>query len=139
MRNTDTTIQILLAEDNPGDVLLVRDALESEHLDFELTVKRDGHEMLKFLEFIESGQALCPGIVLLDLNLPKYSGAFLLERFRESSVCAHVPVVIVTSSDSQKDRQTATRLRASGYFRKPSDYDEFMRLGGIVRALLAKG
>jgi len=128
--------QILLAEDNPGDVYLVRDALEAEHLDFALIVKNDGEQMLKFIAAVEAGQASCPGIVLLDLNLPKYSGAFLLQKLRESGACANVPVVIVTSSDSQKDRQIAIRFHAAAYFRKPTDYDEFMRLGGIVRELL---
>jgi chemotaxis family two-component system response regulator Rcp1 len=131
------SLTVILAEDNPGDVFLVKAALQSEKLDAELMVKKDGKELLSFLEKVEAGEAACPDVVLLDLNLPKYSGALLLEKLREG-ICREVPVVIVTSSDSPRDREVAKRFRASGYFRKPTDYDEFMKLGGIVRAVAAR-
>jgi DNA-binding response OmpR family regulator len=114
----------------------VRTALETEKLDVNLVVKKDGEEMLDWMKIIEAGKAERPEIVLLDLNLPKYSGAVLLENMRRSHTFDDVPVVVVTSSDSPKDREVAFRYHASSYFRKPSDYDEFMRLGGIVRSLL---
>jgi CheY-like chemotaxis protein len=129
--------RIVLAEDNPGDVLLVRIALESENLDAALSVKKDGQEMLDWIEEIETGNEQCPDLILLDLNLPKYTGAVLLQKLRASMKCAEIPVVIVTSSDSPKDREVATRL-GTGYFRKPSDFEEFKRLGGIVRTLVGR-
>ncbi len=127
---------VLLAEDNPGDVYLVRSALSNAQLDVELTVKQDGEELLAFLEAAEAGEASCPDVVLLDLNLPRYGGALLLEKLRQSRRCAHLPIVVVTSSDSPGDRDLASRFGANAYFTKPTDYDEFMRIGSIVRALL---
>ena len=129
-------VRIWLAEDNPGDVFLVRSAIQAQHLLADLIVMKDGQEALARLEAIEYGKEECPDLVLLDLNLPKYTGSAVLERMRSSSRLAELPVVIVTSSDAPRDRELATRFRASSYFRKPNDFDEFMRLGDIVRGLL---
>jgi DNA-binding response OmpR family regulator len=93
--------------------------------------------MRGWIDAIDAGDEQCPDLILLDLNLPKFTGAVLLEKLRACKKCAEIPVVIVTSSDSPKDREVATRL-GSGYFRKPSDFEQFMLLGGIVRALLAR-
>jgi CheY-like chemotaxis protein len=131
------TVYVLLAEDNPGDVLLVREALQRQPFEAELIVKHDGEQMLVFIESVDTGAVLCPDIVLLDLNLPKRNGEFLLERMHQSPLCSQVPIVIVSSSASPKDRETAARLGASTYFQKPSDYDEFLRLGEVVRQLLS--
>jgi DNA-binding response OmpR family regulator len=126
----------VLAEDNPADVFLVRTAFDAEKLDLDLVVKKDGEEMLNLIEAVESGLAPRPDIVLIDINLPKYSGAVLLEKMREGHACANIPVVIVTSSDSPVDRALASRFHISRYFRKPTDLYEFMRLGRIVRELI---
>lgn len=130
-------VSLLLAEDNPGDVFLVREALKQERLDHELVIQGDGEQMLQYIHQIDSGRVTCPDLVLLDLNLPKANGAALLARVRQSPVCGHVPVVIVTSSDAVKDREATARLGASTYFRKPTDYDGFMKLGPIIRNLMA--
>ena len=126
-------VHILLAEDNPGDVLLIREALKSGGFDFDLIVQADGERMLDYIDKIDSGEKLCPDVVLLDLNLPKRNGGLLLARMRSSKRCGHVPVIVVTSSDSKKDRDMAERLGASDYFRKANDFDEFMLLGAIVK------
>ena len=126
-------MNVLLAEDNPGDVILIREALKEVGFDFELTVQNDGERMLSHIDRIDNGELGCPDLVLLDLNLPKAGGHTLLERMRASGRCQLVPVIIVTSSDSPKDRDLAVRLGASDYFRKASDYDEFMRLGTVVK------
>ncbi|MBC7924455.1 MAG: response regulator [Bryobacteraceae bacterium] len=128
-------VHILIAEDNAGDVLLIQEALQFEKLDSKLIVHTDGEQMLRYIERIDAGEISCPDIVLLDLNLPKKNGHVLLERMKQSLVCGHVPVVIVTSSNSPADRQTAARLGVTEYLRKPSDFDEFMRLGALVRKL----
>jgi chemotaxis family two-component system response regulator Rcp1 len=120
-------------------VFLVETALRLENLDAELTVAADGEKMLQLLEEMEAGKTPRPDIVLLDLNLPRYSGAELLERLRQSPQCGQTPVIIMTSSDAPCDRDVALRLRANGYFRKPSDYAEFMRLGGLVRCFAPGG
>jgi chemotaxis family two-component system response regulator Rcp1 len=131
------TISVLLAEDNPGDVLLVREALQRQPFEAELVVRHDGEQALVYIENVDTGEVPCPDVVLLDLNLPKRNGEFLLERMRRSPLCSQVPIVIVSSSASPKDRETAARLGASTYFQKPSDYDEFMSLGAVVRQLLS--
>lgn len=126
-------LRVLLAEDNPGDVLLIREALLGGGIDFELTVQEDGELMLAHIDDIEQGRIRCPDIVLLDLNLPKRNGDVLLQRMRSSPSCKNVPVIVVTSSDSKRDRDLVAQLGASDYFRKANDYDEFMRLGAIVK------
>jgi two-component system, chemotaxis family, response regulator Rcp1 len=130
-------IQVLLAEDNPGDVYLVREALSLEKLEFELLVRSDGEQMSDFIDEIDTGALPCPDVVLLDLNLPRRSGVSVLERLRQSTLCGEVPVIVVTSSASPQDREMATRLGASSYFQKPSDFDEFMRLGSLVRQFVS--
>jgi len=139
VREAKPQLRILLAEDNPGDVLLVQEALRFEHLDYELIVQPDGDQMFRYIERIDAGQRPCPDIVLLDLNLPKKDGHTLLARMRRGVLCIHIPVVIVTSSNSPADREAAAQLGISGYFQKPSDFEEFMRLGALIRTVLFKG
>jgi two-component system, chemotaxis family, response regulator Rcp1 len=129
-------IHVLLAEDNPGDVYLVREALEFHKINAQLTVRSDGEEMLKHLEQIEANRAPCPDIILLDLNLPKHSGESVLKHMRQQGLCVGVPVLIITSSDHSRDREATTRLGVNGYFRKPPDFDEFLELGAIVRRIV---
>jgi two-component system, chemotaxis family, response regulator Rcp1 len=128
-------LRILLAEDNKADVYLVRQALAQHWINADLIVHRDGEEMVNAIERIEAGEP-CPDLVLLDLNLPKRNGEFLLARLRQSSACAHLPIVIVTSSGLPKDREAAVRLGASNYFCKPSDYDDFMQLGALIKDMI---
>lgn len=130
---------IVLVEDAEPDVLLVREALEQSGLDFELQVFDDGEQGIDFIETMDRDvKADRPHLFLLDLNLPKKTGGQILERVRQSPTCGRVPVVILTSSDSQKDKAQAAFLNATGYFRKPSRLDEFMKLGPYVRDLLQR-
>jgi two-component system response regulator len=129
-------LQIVLAEDNEADALLVREALEHHHLDADLIVKADGQQMMQWIDRLESENIPCPDVVLLDLNLPRHNGTEILGRLRNSPVCAAVPVVIVTSSMADKDRQAVADLRADAYFTKPSDLDQFMSLGRLVRDIV---
>jgi CheY-like chemotaxis protein len=131
------SFQIVLVEDAEPDVFLVREALESGGVDFSLRVLDDGEKAVEFIDEIDAGEtAACPHLLLLDLNLPKKSGAQVLEHMRRSRRWRDVPVVILTSSDSPRDKEQAARLGATRYFRKPSRLAEFMRLGDIVRELL---
>lgn len=129
---------MLLIEDNPGDVLLEKEALRSRGLDIEIKLHTDGEQVLNFITASDRGEVTFqPDVVLLDLNLPRAHGEQVLDRIRHSRTLAQVPVLVVTSSDSQRDRAAAARLGANGYFRKPADYDEFMKLGEVVEAMLA--
>ena len=129
-------MNLLLAEDNRPDVLLVREAIQMEDLPLELYVAPDGQAAIDFIAQAESSpEAPCPHLLLLDLNLPKRDGFEVLRRLRASEKCKDIPVLIITSSDSPSDQGQAAALGAR-YFRKPPSYDEFLKLGEVLRQLL---
>jgi CheY-like chemotaxis protein len=134
----NSPITILLAEDNPGDVFLVRRALEKHGLrDLDLVVVEDGQSAIRYIERVDADESLfAPALALLDLNLPRATGSRILMRIRQSRRCGAIPIIIVTSSDSPLDRDAAAQLGASGYFQKPGDLAGFMQLGQVVREAL---
>lgn len=135
---TTTKSRILLAEDNDGDVFLVRRALEKRGLPHELVLAHNGEEALIWLDHHQgekNGDAR-PDLILLDLNLPRVDGGQLLSHIRKSDTFSRTPVIVLTSSDSPKDRQMALELGANLYFRKPTDLASFMDLGRIVEETL---
>jgi len=130
-------LHILLAEDNRGDVLLVQQALAEHHIRHELHVVQDGEQAVRFIEQMgKSGGAPCPDLLLLDLNLPKVEGQQVLTEFRRHPECANTPVIVVSSSDAPRDRARIGELGVSRYFRKPSELDDFMKLGAVVREVV---
>lgn len=132
-------LHILLIEDNPGDVLLVQQALETHNVTHDLHLVRDGAQALNFLEHMgHKDDVPCPDVILLDLNLPKVDGAQVLAEFRKRPECASTPVIIITSSGAQRDRARVSALGISSYFKKPLDLDEFLQLGAIVRQVVGK-
>ena len=134
----NSPITILLAEDNPGDVFLVRRALEKHGLrHVELVVVEDGQAAIRYMDRIDGDQSVCSvDLALLDLNLPRATGSRVLTRIRQSRRCSAIPIIIVTSSDSPLDRDAAAQLGATGYFQKPGDLAGFMYLGQVVRDAL---
>jgi CheY-like chemotaxis protein len=129
-------IHIFLAEDNPGDVELVHEALREYHIEYELNVGADGAEVDWYLERLgKSADTPCPDLLLLDLNLPQTHGYDLFAKFRAHRLCVDTPVIIVTSSTAPKDRERAAFLGAARYFRKPSDLAEYLKLGSVIRQL----
>jgi CheY-like chemotaxis protein len=133
--SSSTPLQILVAEDNPADVFLIRQALNEHGLRYELHVVTDGAEALHLLCRIKNGEAPCPDLILLDLNLPKRNGKEILQYIKALPQYSCTPVVIVTSSDSLVDRYDTARLGARSYFRKPSSLAEFMQLGHVVKTV----
>jgi CheY-like chemotaxis protein len=128
---------ILLAEDNLGDVLLVQEALAAHNISHELFVVRDGGEALQFVARMGTdGQTPCPDLMLLDLNLPKVDGPAILAEFRKHPECIQTPVVVISSSDAPKDRDRIHALGVAHYFRKPSDLEAYLELGSVVKGLL---
>ncbi len=126
---------ILVVEDNSADVYLIREALNLAHIDAELQVARDGTEALALLNSAaDDGVAL--DLVLLDLNLPKLNGEQVLQNLRTSARYQNVRVLIITSTDSAQEREKMTQLGIVAYFRKPSDYNEFLKLGALVKMIL---
>jgi len=137
-KKTSAQGPILLVEDNPGDVLLVREALREHGLTEELIVITDGEKAVEFIENLgNDGGGPCPVLVMLDLNLPKRTGHDVLKCMRNTARCQGMPVVILSSSDAPADRRAAAAFNISRYIRKPSTLDEFMMIGGIVSQLLA--
>jgi chemotaxis family two-component system response regulator Rcp1 len=129
--------QILIVEDNRADEYLILDAIKNADIDANVQVVHDGQQATLLLDLIQSSSALCPDLILLDLNLPKESGEDVLRHIRKSAKCKNTRVLIVTSSDLASDREGITRLGVSGYFQKPSDYAEYLKLGFIARSLLS--
>jgi CheY-like chemotaxis protein len=132
-----TKREILLAEDNAADVYLVREALREHGVECALRVASDGAEVLRMLSSEESiADAQRLGLIILDLNLPRHDGTEILQRLSEIGELAHVPVVVLTSSDSPRDRLVASQFGAACYLRKPSSLEQFLSLGAVFKELL---
>lgn len=129
---------VVLAEDNPADVYLVRTALQDEGLEVNLQVFSDGEQLLTYINDVDVKKAPQPDLLLLDLNMPKRSGHEILARLKEGDRRASPPVIVITSSDSIQDKRLAAEMGAAHFFCKPSDLDEFMKLGTIVRSVLTR-
>jgi two-component system response regulator len=128
---------ILLVEDNPGDVDLLRLAFDSAQLECELTVLDDGGEALALVR--QEGKYAdvpVPDLAILDLNIPKNDGLEILEAMRATSVYADVPVAVFSSSSSPRERAAMESYRIRRFITKPSDLEEFMKIGAIVKELL---
>lgn len=114
----------------------MQEAIEAHHLALSLQVIEDGERAIAFIDELDRQPEVAPPrLFLLDLNLPKRDGCEVLTRIRHSTKCAHVPVVIVTSSDLERS-QTA-ELGATDYFRKPAGYTAFLAIGGVIRRFLS--
>lgn len=128
---------MLIVEDNEADVFLIQEAIEATKLALTLHFATDGEQAVRFFNRVDGDPALpCPALVILDINLPKKRGGEVLKHLRESYRCRKAVVIAVSSSDSARDREEMSRLGADGYFRKPSEYEEFLKLGDIVDRLL---
>jgi CheY-like chemotaxis protein len=128
---------ILLIEDNKADVFLMREALEAENITTRLHVVSDGEMAIRYIdELAADSKGHCLSLVLLDLNLPKKSGFEVLEHLRRNQRCGNALVVIVSSSDSISDRAEAAAMGADAYFRKPSDYAAYLKIGEIIKDML---
>ena len=126
-------LRVFLAEDNRADVYLVELALKEEELPFTLRLASDGEEALRVVAAFGDTEPV-PDIALLDLNLPRQDGDQVLRSLRNHPNCATTPIVIMTSSDSVRDRDTAGQYQAI-FFSKPSDLGGFLELGRLVKTL----
>jgi chemotaxis family two-component system response regulator Rcp1 len=128
---------IFLAEDNPADAGLVRRALEKHGVEGDLLVIADGEKAIEFIDALQEQATTCPHLAIVDLNLPKKPGREVLERMRMSERCRQIPIIILSSSDAERDKAEAARFGASRYIRKPSRLDDFLALGAIFKAALS--
>jgi CheY-like chemotaxis protein len=126
-------VEILLVEDDPGDVLITREAIESSKVANRLSVVSNGEEALQFLRREEPHpDAPRPGLVLLDLNLPRLDGREVLARMKADPDLRRIPVVVLTTSSSDEDIVRSYDLHANAYVTKPVDFDQFM---SVVRQI----
>lgn len=128
-----TPIQVLLVEDNPGDVRLTREAFKDAKVHLEMHVVNDGVEAIDFLnrrgEYAESPR---PDLILLDLNLPRKDGRDVLAEVKADTSLKSIPVVILTTSASDVDIESSYLLHANCYISKPVDLDGFL---SVVRSI----
>ena len=128
---------ILLAEDNPADIELVREALQDRQILCGLHVVSDGEQAVTFIDRIDSDSSLsCPKLFLMDLHLPKRNGDEVLTRLRSSERCPNTPVVVMTSLASRRDIERTCQHGNVHYFQKPTTLERFLELGDVVKNLV---
>ena len=119
-------VNILLVEDNPGDVRLTQEAFREGNIAVELDVARDGVEAIAYLRgeapYVE---AKVPDLILLDLNLPKRDGREVLSEIKSDPSLKHIPVVVLTTSNAEADILKSYSLHVNCYINKPVDFDRF--------------
>ncbi len=126
-KSTARSIQILLIEDNPGDVRLTEEVLKQSGAGCSITALRDPEEALQLLrgEGPHAGK-IVPEIIFLDLNLPKLSGLDVIQRIRGTDDLGHIPIVVLSSSENPEEIRNAYRCGANCFVRKPAELDQFI-------------
>lgn len=120
-------IEVLLVEDDPGDVVMTREALAESKVLNSLHVVSDGEQALKFLRRQSPyGDAPRPGLVLLDLNLPRVDGHHVLAEVKNDPELRRIPVVVLTTSQAEEDILQSYDLHANAFVSKPVDFDRFL-------------
>ena len=129
MTTGDNPAEVLLAEDNPGDVVLTKKALKQGKLANNLHVVADGVEAMRYLrQEAEYADAPRPDLILLDLNMPRKDGKEVLADIDEEDELSRIPVVVLTSSESEADIARSYELSANAYLTKPVDFDGFVEI-----------
>ena len=127
--STTHEIEILLVEDNPGDIVLTQEALREGKIRNRLSIAKDGMEAMAFLRREgEFASAPRPDLILLDLNMPRKNGAEVLMEVKADPNLKTIPVVILTTSDAEQDVLKAYQLNANCYITKPVEFDRFVKV-----------
>ena len=125
-------INVLLVEDDPGDVLMTREAFD-DYLHNRLDVVTDGAAALTYLRKEEPyADAPRPDLILLDLNLPRLDGREVLQEIKDDPDLRHIPVIVLTTSQAEEDVLRSYQLHANAYVTKPVDFSQFI---GVVRSI----
>ena len=127
--NAVRPVDILLVEDNPGDIRLTKEALKDAKVMNEIFVAKDGVEAIEFLR--RKGRfsnVPLPDLILLDLNLPKKDGRQVLAEIKEDPILKHIPVVVLTTSKADEDIVKTYNLHANAYITKPVDLNRFAEI-----------
>lgn len=127
------TVHILLAEDNEGDILLTREAFEAAKILIDLSVVKDGKEAIDFMtgQGIYSDRNL-PDLVLLDVNMPKKNGHEVLKYIKSDEKLKHIPVIMLTTSASERDINMCYENQVNCYITKPIDVNDFLTMVATI-------
>jgi CheY-like chemotaxis protein len=126
-------IEVLLVEDDPGDILLIREAFEFNKVHNNLNVVSDGEQALDYLRGVgDYRDATRPDLVLLDLNLPRKDGREVLAEVKSDEALRTIPIVVLTTSEAEEDVLKSYQLHANAYVTKPVDFQRFV---SIVRQI----
>jgi len=129
MSKNGRPVNILLIEDNPGDVRLTKEAFKESGMNVNLSVVMDGVEALLYLrQEGDYNDVVIPDLILLDLNLPKKDGREVLEIIKKDDNLMCIPVVVLTTSGAEQDISNSYRLHANCYLNKPIEFDKFFDL-----------
>jgi CheY-like chemotaxis protein len=131
--DTPTPIEVLLVEDDPGDVLMTQEAFEEHKVRNNLAVVNDGTDAIAYLRREgQYGDAPRPDLVLLDLNLPRRDGREVLAEIKNDPNLCDIPVVVLTTSQADEDILRSYKLHANAYVTKPVDFERFI---AVVRQI----
>jgi CheY-like chemotaxis protein len=126
-------IQILLVEDNEGDIILTKEALSDAKIKNKVIVARDGEEAINYLDNgVETGGEDLPDLILLDINLPKIDGKEVLQYIKSAASLKKIPVVMLTTSSSQIDVLDAYAHHANCFITKPVDLNKFFEVVKMI-------
>jgi CheY-like chemotaxis protein len=126
-------VDVLLVEDDPGDVLITREAFEHHQIRNNLHVVGDGEQAMNFLRKTGAyADVPTPGLILLDLNLPRRNGLEVLAELKSDTELLTIPVVVLTTSQAPEDVLRSYSLHANAYISKPADFDEFVDAIGQI-------
>lgn len=125
-------LKLLLVEDSPSDVRLIREVLKEAKMPVQISVARDGVEALEYMRQTEHGSCARPDIILLDLNLPRKNGREVLAELKESLSFRQIPVLVMTSSQADEDIRECYALNANCYITKPGNLSQYFQ---VVRAI----
>lgn len=129
MNEPQRPIEVLLVEDDPGDVLMTREAFEENKVANRLTVVSDGASAMAYLRKEgEHADAATPDLVLLDLNLPRMDGREVLAAMKSDPELRRIPVVVLTTSEAEEDVLRSYSLHANAYVTKPVDFQRFIEV-----------
>lgn len=125
--STSHPIEVLLVEDDPGDVLMTREAFSDYKIANRLSVVSNGEDAIAYLRKQDRfAEAPTPDLVLLDLNLPRRDGREVLQEIKRDPELRRIPIVVLTTSEAEEDVVAAYDLHANAYVRKPVDFDQFV-------------
>lgn len=132
--------KILMIEDNAGDVLLVKEALNIHNISSTLNVLRDGEEALIYLQdkLSHTPEDLMPDLIILDLNIPKLDGRHVLNAIKQKETLKKIPVIVFSSSSYDIDEKVCSELGADLFLTKPIEFEQYTEVIKAIKRLLDK-